>query len=125
MSGVRTPASGSGLLQQRPFPDGARPTTWTESRIRSWRSDHNVAVYHEGERANRSELVLHEAAARLGIGKTSVVRLINSEVLAAHQVCPGAPYVIPEAALSDQSVIAALGRSPAPGTSNQLPLEFQ
>ena len=99
--------------------------TWTESRIRSWRSDHNVAVYHEGERANRSELVLHEAAARLGIGKTSVVRLINSGVLAAHQVCPGAPYVIPEAALSDQSVMAALGRSPAPGNSNQLPLEFQ
>ena len=53
----------------------------------------NVAVYHEGERANRSELVLHEAAARLGIGKTSVVRLINSGVLAAHQVCPGAPYM--------------------------------
>jgi excisionase family DNA binding protein len=99
--------------------------TWTEGRIRSWRSDHGVAVYRVGERADRGELVLHEAAARLGIGKTSVVRLISSGALAAHQVCPGAPYVISEAALSAQSVTAARGRSPEPGASGQLPLQLQ
>lgn len=99
--------------------------TWTEARIRSWRSDHSIAVYREGERLQRGELVLHEVSARLGIGKTSVVRLINAGVLAAHQVCPGAPYVIPAAALSDESVVAALRRSPPPHNPNQLPLQFQ
>ena len=40
---------------------------WTRSRLRSLRNSHGIAVYRAGERQVRSELVLPEAAQRLGV----------------------------------------------------------
>jgi hypothetical protein len=34
-----------------------------------------IAIYREGERAERRELILHEAAIRLGVSKMTVARL--------------------------------------------------
>jgi hypothetical protein len=59
---------------------GARTATglsWTQGRVRGFRRDHQIAVYREGERAERGELTLHEAALRLGVHKMTVVRLIK------------------------------------------------
>ena len=64
--------------------------------MRTFRNDHDVAVYQEGERAERGEVILHEAANRLGISKMTVVRLIKDGLLPAKQTCIGAPYVIRE-----------------------------
>ncbi|WP_154671335.1 hypothetical protein [Paraburkholderia mimosarum] len=36
--------------------------TWTEMRVRSFRSDHHIAVYRIGEREARSELTLELSA---------------------------------------------------------------
>jgi len=36
--------------------------TWTEMRVRSFRSDHHIAVYKTGEREARGELTLEQAA---------------------------------------------------------------
>jgi excisionase family DNA binding protein len=66
--------------------------------VRTFRNDHDVAVYREGERAERGEVILHEAANRLGISKMTVVRLIKDGLLPAKQTCIGAPYVIRETA---------------------------
>jgi excisionase family DNA binding protein len=74
----------------------AKGHTWTQQRVRTFRNDHGVAVYREGERAERGEVILHEAASRLGISKMTVVRLVKDGVLPAKQICIGAPYVIRE-----------------------------
>src|SRR3984893_25922 len=68
--------------------------TWTEERVRGFRRDHQIAVHREGERAERGEVILHEAATLLGVSKMTVVRLIKDGILPARQSCPGAPYVI-------------------------------
>ena len=87
--------------------------TWTELRVRNFRGTHRIAGYREGERAARHELILHEAARRLGVSKMTVVRLIRDGVLPARQVCVGAPYVIPEEALDRPAVRQAIANGRA------------
>jgi excisionase family DNA binding protein len=82
----------------------AKGRTWTQQRVCAFRSDHNIAVYRDGERAERGELILHEAASRLGVSKMTVVRLIKDGILPAKQSCAGAPYVIRETDLDLQQV---------------------
>jgi hypothetical protein len=63
----------------------AKGRTWTQQRVCAFRNDHNIAVYRDGERAERGELILHEAASRLGVSKMTVVRLIKDGILPAKQ----------------------------------------
>jgi excisionase family DNA binding protein len=86
----------------------AKGHTWTQQRVCVFRNDHNIAVYRDGERTERGELILHEAASRLGISKMTVVRLIKDGVLPAKQTCVGAPYVIREIDLDLQTVRQAV-----------------
>jgi excisionase family DNA binding protein len=72
----------------------ANGNTWTQQRVCAFRNDHNIAVYRDGERAERGELILREAARHLGVSEMTVVRLIKDGVLLAKQSCVGAPYVI-------------------------------
>jgi excisionase family DNA binding protein len=91
----------------------AKDLTWTQQRVRTFRHDHGVAVYREGERAERGEVILHEAASRLGISKMTVVRLIKDGLLPAKQTCIGAPYVIREADLDLPAVKRAIEKGRA------------
>ena len=72
----------------------AKGHTWTQLRVRSFRAERGIAIYREGERAERGELILHEAATQLGVSKMTVIRLIRDQVLPARQSCPGGPYVL-------------------------------
>lgn len=72
----------------------AKGLTWTQLRVRNFRAERGIALYREGERLERGELVLHEAATQLGVSKMTVIRLIKDGLLPARQACPGAPYVI-------------------------------
>jgi excisionase family DNA binding protein len=72
----------------------AKGNTWTLLRVRSFRCQHQIGVYRDGERSERGEMILKEAAAFLGVSKMTVTRLIKNEVLPARQPCAGAPYVI-------------------------------
>ena len=76
-----------------------RGNSWTETRVRSFRSSHGIAVHRPGEMVERGELRLNEAAERLGVSKMTVLRLIGSGTISASQVCKGAPWAIPEAQL--------------------------
>jgi excisionase family DNA binding protein len=104
----------------------AKGKSWTQLRVRNFRSVHQIAVYREGERAERHELILHEAASRLGVSKMTVVRLIRDRLLPARQVCVGAPYVICEDDLDRPAVRRALanGRAVSPDP-RQESLSFQ
>jgi excisionase family DNA binding protein len=91
----------------------AKGQSWTQLRVRNFRSVHQIAVYRDGERAQRHELILHEAASRLGVHKMTVVRLIRDRLLPAKQACVGAPYVIREDDLGRPVVqrVLATGRA--------------
>jgi excisionase family DNA binding protein len=82
--------------------------TWTQQRVRGFRKDHQIAVYREGERAERGEVILHEAATRLGVSKRTVIRLIKDGLLPARQTCIGAPYVIRQSDLDLPEVKRAI-----------------
>jgi excisionase family DNA binding protein len=71
-----------------------RGHTWTEKRVCTFRHDHDIPPYREGERAERGELTLGEAAIALGMSKMTVLRLIRDGTISARQLCKGAPWVI-------------------------------
>ena len=52
------------------------------------------ATYREGERRERGEVTLDEAAAALSVSPSTVRRLIKDGQLAANQLCKGAPWII-------------------------------
>ena len=104
----------------------AKGHTWTQERVRNFRCEHRIAIYREGERAERRELILHEAASRLGVNKMTVIRLIRDGLLPARQICVGAPYVIREEDLDRLAVQGAIenGRAVSPDPRQQT-LSFQ
>ncbi|MBO0756205.1 MAG: recombinase family protein [Bradyrhizobiaceae bacterium] len=104
----------------------AKGHTWTQQRVCVFRNDHNIAVYRDGERAERGELILHEAASRLGVSKMTVVRLIKDGILPAWQSCAGAPYVIRETDLDLQEVrLAARNRRAVSHDPQQQSFDYQ
>jgi excisionase family DNA binding protein len=106
----------------------AKGLTWTEGRIRAWRGNHGVAVYREGERRERGELNLHEAAEQLGVSKMTVLRWIRDRRLPAHQPCHGAPWIIrgDDLARLVPPGAPALGQTlPLTRDSRQTSLDFQ
>ena len=104
----------------------AKGQSWTQLRVRNFRAAHRIAVYREGERAARHELILSEAASRLGVHRMTVIRLIRDGLLPARQPCVGAPYVIREDDLDRPAVRHALatGRPVSPDR-RQESLSFQ
>jgi len=86
----------------------AKGHTWTQQRITAFRAHHKIAIYRDGERAERGEVNLDEAANRLGVSKMTVIRLIKDGLLPAKQSCVGAPYVIREVDLDLSTVRHAI-----------------
>ena len=99
---------------------------WTRMRVCSFRTSHGIAVYREGERRERGELVLAEAAERLGVATWQLQRLIRAGIVPARQACKGAPWLIAEEALETPEVQDALsGKGPLTTDANQQSLDFQ
>jgi excisionase family DNA binding protein len=97
----------------------AKGQSWTQLRVRNFRGAHQIAVYRDGERAQRHELILHEAASRLGVHKMTIARLIRDGLLPATQACIGAPYVIREDDLDRPAVRRALANGRAVSFNQQ------
>ncbi len=97
---------------------------WTEQRVRGFRNHHDIAVYRDGEWADRGEITLDAAAQIIGVAKMTALRMIRRGDLKGRQACKGAPWVIKE------DDVAAFGsRSPSTGPVTPNPaqqiLEFQ
>jgi excisionase family DNA binding protein len=104
----------------------AKGHTWTQLRIRNFRAERGIAIYREGERAERGELDLREAATKLGVGKMTVIRLIKANVLPARQSCPGSPYVIRQEDLETPTIRRAVSNGYAvPADPRQKSLQYQ
>ena len=85
-----------------------RGYAWTEARVRSFRCRHGVPVHRPGEMAERGELTLKEAVARLGVSAMTVLRLIGDGTISARQVCKSAPWAIRE----EEEVVVLVGAIP-------------
>jgi hypothetical protein len=97
---------------------------WTEQRVRGFRNHHDIAVYRDGEWADRGEITLDAAAQTIGVAKMTALRMIRRGDLKGRQACKGAPWVI------KAEDVAAFGpRSPSTGPVTLNPaqqiLEFQ
>jgi hypothetical protein len=97
---------------------------WTEQRVRGFRKHHDIAVYRDGEWAERSEITLDAAAQIIGVTKMTALRMIRRGDLKGRQPCKGAPWVIKA---EDVAAFGARKRSTGPVTSNprQQTFEFQ
>jgi DNA invertase Pin-like site-specific DNA recombinase len=97
---------------------------WTQERVRGFRNHHDIAVYRDGERAERGEITLDAAAEIIGVCKMTALRMIRRGDIKGRQVCSGAPWVIKA---EDVAAFAARKRSSAPVTPNpaQQTFEFQ
>jgi len=71
-----------------------RGNGWTRSRVCMLRNHRNIPPHREGERAERGEATLDEAAKKLNVSEATVRRLIAERILPAHQFCKGAPWTI-------------------------------
>ena len=105
-----------------------RGQSWTEMRVRSFRCDRGIPVYKAGEREDRGELTLEQAAEGLGTSKMTVLRMISAGTLTASQACKGAPWVIKASELQRPEVRAAVqppNKGPRTVDPNQISLELQ
>ena len=92
--------------------------TWSEVRVRAFRSNHGIAVYREGERQARNELTQTEAVDRLNVSARTLNRLIRCGVVPARQACKGAPWVISADSLHSAAVSLALDEEKSPSAPN-------
>lgn len=87
-----------------------RGNGWTQSRVCTMRNHHQIDVYREGERAERGELTLEEAAAVLTLSVSSMRRLVLDGAIPARQFCKGAPWIIKMDDLSTEDVVKSADR---------------
>lgn len=102
----------------------AKGFAWTRNRVCTFRNDHQIEVYVEGERQARGDITLHEAAEHLGVSTITVRRLIKRQILSATQVCFGAPWVIHQDDLAAPAVQQAL-QTPQTVDDHQTVINFQ
>ena len=51
---------------------------WTQQRVRGFRNHHDIAVYRDGEWAERGEITLEAAAQIIGVCKMTALRMIRA-----------------------------------------------
>jgi excisionase family DNA binding protein len=104
-----------------------RNNSWTQSRVCAFRNKHDVAVYRDGERAERGELTLDEAAASLGVSPMTVLRMIRNGAIEGRHLCKGAPWVIAERSVENAKLypLQRGAKRPLTENSDQKVLAFQ
>jgi hypothetical protein len=67
---------------------------WTQERVRGFRNHHDIAVFREGEWAERGEITLEAAAKLIGVCNMTALRMLRRGEIKGRQACVGAPWVI-------------------------------
>ncbi|WP_292572389.1 helix-turn-helix domain-containing protein [Mesorhizobium sp.] len=98
----------AGLLNRAGKRTG-RSNGWSQSRVRGFRNTHGIAVYRDGEWAERGEVTLTEAARMLNLSPATVLRQIRAGIIPAQQYCKGAPWVIKRRNIEDSHLIEHAG----------------
>ena len=117
----------AGLLNRTGKRTG-RLNGWTQSRVRSFRNTHGIAVYADGEWAERGEVTLTEAARMLNLNPLTVLRQIHTGIIPAEQYCKGAPWVIKRRSIEDPDLVERVKmcrKGPSSSNPDQKTLVFQ
>jgi DNA invertase Pin-like site-specific DNA recombinase len=117
----------AGLLNRTGKRTG-RLNGWTQSRVRSFRNTHGIAVYADGEWAERGEVTLTEAARILNLNPLTVLRQIHAGIIPAEQYCKGAPWVIKRRSIEDPDLVERVKmcrKGPSSSNPDQKTLVFQ
>ena len=117
----------AGLLNRTGKRTG-RLNGWTQSRVRSFRNTHGIAVYADGEWAERGEVTLTEAARMLNLSPLTVLRQIHAGIIPAEQYCKGAPWVIKRRSIEDPDLVERVKmcrKGPSSSNPDQKTLVFQ
>jgi len=105
-----------------------RGNSWTRSHVCSLRSKKGIAPYRDGERCERGEATLLEAAEMLSVSTSTVLRMIRAGTLPANQLCKGAPWIIRLSDLQSDGVrreaMARRARSPVSCDPRQQTLDL-
>jgi DNA invertase Pin-like site-specific DNA recombinase len=111
------------LLNRAGKPTG-RGNGWTKARVCSFRNHHGIAVYRDGEWAERGEITLEAAAQIMNVSVMTALRMIKRGVVKGRQLCKGAPWVIKA---EDVAAYQAQNASQRPLTADpaQQTLQFQ
>jgi excisionase family DNA binding protein len=115
------------LLNRAGKPTG-RNNGWTQNRVCTFRNHRGIEVYRDGERLQRGELTLDEAADRLNVSSMTVLRMIRRGIVPARQLCKGAPWVIKVADIDTKAARSEVGgrhRAPLTADPTQQILVFQ
>ncbi|RVP18958.1 recombinase family protein [Sinorhizobium meliloti] len=88
-----------------------RQNGWTQSRVCTFRNQHDIAVYKKDERSERGEYTLQETAAKLGLRPMTVLRMIRAGDLNAEQYCKGTPWIIRHEDIEQLDIQHHSGRS--------------
>jgi DNA invertase Pin-like site-specific DNA recombinase len=105
-----------------------RQNGWKQNSVCGLRNRLGIPVYRDGERTERGEHTLDEAASILDISPMTTLRMIRSGVLPARQLCKGAPWIIKAADLSEVAVrdgANARRKRPLPQNPDQKTMSFQ
>ena len=111
------------LLNRAGKPTG-RGNGWTEERVRSFRGHHDIAVFREGEWAERGEITLEAAAQIIGVTAMTALRMLKRGDIRGQQLCKGAPWVIKAEDLAAFGTCKQSKRSLTPNPA-QRTLNFQ
>ncbi len=104
----------------------AHGATWTRTHVCSLRNTHGIPVCRDGERTERGEITLDEAAEALKVSRATAYRIVTGGALPAQQLCVGAPWIIQAADLQLDAVRrdAEARRSRRPRSDNLLQDSF-
>jgi len=97
---------------------------WTQERVCGFRNHHDIAVFCDGEWAERGEITLEAAAKLIGVCNMTALRMLRRGDIKGRQACVGAPWVI---RAEDLAGFAKGKRRKPPLTQNatQRVLDFQ
>jgi excisionase family DNA binding protein len=101
----------------------AHGKSWTGKIVCALRNRHAIPVYRPGERQDRDEISVREAADVLGVTPTTIFRLIQLKQLPAEQICGNAPWILLKNDV--ERYREARNRATPPSTSNLTKLLFE
>jgi hypothetical protein len=94
---------------------------WTLERVRGFRNHHGIAVFRDGEWAERGEITLEAAAKLIGVCNMTALRMLRCGEIKGRQACVGAPWVI---RADDLAGLAKRKRRKPPLTQNAMQQVF-
>ncbi len=101
----------------------AHGKSWTAKIVCALRNRHAIPAYRQGERQDRDEISVREAADALGVTPTTIFRLIQLKQLPAMQICGNAPWILLRNDV--ERYREARNRATPPSTSNSTKLLFE